>query len=80
MAHLVPRVNGQERDLRIYDTPTAGQCEEASPSLENSSVTAVSPLSLYAAAMAAIYTQHNITKPRPGTFHHTAEWLKKTLT
>lgn len=37
-------MNGWERDLRIYDTPTAGQCKRASLSLENSSVTPVSTL------------------------------------
>lgn len=54
MVHLLPRVNGWERDLRIYDTPTAGQCERASLSLENSSVTPVSTLCLYATATAAV--------------------------
>lgn len=37
-------MNGWEKDLRIYDTPTAGQCKRASLSLENSSVTPVSTL------------------------------------
>lgn len=34
--------NGWRRDLRVYDTPTAGQCKRTSLSLENSCVTPVS--------------------------------------